>query len=153
MGLTVHRAPPFAPRLLPSPGHHPTFRASHLCAVDRLSGGGCGGAKTARNGVGGPCRSPLPGAPSGDPTPITPSVEELVSPTPFVDFVEMHCGLWEIGVFGPKFSHRQTPGGVLWTTFRGDEGAHFVIFLELNFSCNSRNRRFSSKFRNFFPKK
>ena len=28
-------------------------------------------------------------------------VEELVSPTPFVDFVEMHCGLWEIGVFGP----------------------------------------------------
>ena len=36
---------------------------------------------------GGRCRSPLPGAPSGDPTPITPSVEELVLPTPFVDFV------------------------------------------------------------------
>jgi len=29
---------------------------------------------------------PLPGAPSGDPTPITPSVEELVLPTPFLDF-------------------------------------------------------------------
>ena len=28
---------------------------------------------------GGPCRSPLPRAPSGDPTPITPSVEEFLS--------------------------------------------------------------------------
>jgi len=27
-------------------------------------------------------------------------VEELTTPTPFLDFVEMHCGLWEIGVFG-----------------------------------------------------
>jgi len=44
---------------------------------------------------------PLPRARAGDPTPITPSVEELVLPTPFLDFVEMHCGLWEIGVFGP----------------------------------------------------
>ena len=62
MGLTVHRAPPFAPplRLLPSPSHHPTFRASHLRDVDRLSGGGCGGAKTARNGVGGPLPIPPP---------------------------------------------------------------------------------------------
>ena len=61
MGLTVHRAPPFAPpRLLPSPGHHPTFRASHLHDVDRLSRGGCGGARTARNGVGGPLPIPPP---------------------------------------------------------------------------------------------
>ena len=60
MGLTVHCAPRFAPRLLPSPDHHPTFQASHLRAVDRLSGGGCGGAKTARNGVGGPLPIPPP---------------------------------------------------------------------------------------------
>ena len=61
MGLTVRRAPPFAPPpLLPSPGHHPTFRASRLRAVDRLSEGGCGGARTARNGVGGPLPIPPP---------------------------------------------------------------------------------------------
>jgi len=46
------------PSQLPSPGHHPTFRASYPRAVDRLSGGGYGGAKTVRNGVGGRCRSP-----------------------------------------------------------------------------------------------
>ena len=33
-----------------------------------------------------PADRPLPGAPSGDPTPITQSVEELVLPTPFLDF-------------------------------------------------------------------
>ena len=61
MGLTVRRAPPFAPPpLLPSASHHPTFLASHLRAVDRLSGGGCGGARTARNGVGGPMPIPPP---------------------------------------------------------------------------------------------
>ena len=42
------------------PGHHPTFRASHPRAVDRLLGGGYGGAKTARNGVGGLRRLPPP---------------------------------------------------------------------------------------------
>ena len=61
MGLTVRRAPPFAPPpLLPSPGHRPTFWARHLRTVDRLSGGGCGGARTARNGVGGPLPIPPP---------------------------------------------------------------------------------------------
>ena len=37
-------------------------------------------------------------------------MEELVSPTPFVDFVEMHCGLWEIGVLAPNFLTDKRPG-------------------------------------------
>ena len=55
--------------------------------------------------------------------------------------------------FCSKFSHRSTPWGVLWTTFRRDERAHFVIFFRFKFSRNSSNRRFSAKFRNFFLQK
>ena len=103
MGLTVHRAPPFAP----------PPRCCHPLATTRRFGRAISALPTdyqkAAVGVrrrpgtasGASADRPLPGAPSGDPTPITPSVEELVSPTPFLDFVEMHCGLWEIGVFGP----------------------------------------------------
>ena len=75
MGLTVRRAPPFAPP-----------RCCHPLATTRRFGRAISALSTdcqeAAMGVrrrpgtasGGPYRSPLPGAPSGDPTPITPSV-------------------------------------------------------------------------------
>ena len=59
--LTVNCAPPFAPPpFVATPYPPPTFRVSHPRAVDPLSGGGYGGAKTAWNGVGGRYRSPPP---------------------------------------------------------------------------------------------
>ena len=55
--------------------------------VDWSSGGGYGGAKTARNGAeGAAADSPLLHAPSSDPTLITLCVEELTTPTPFLSF-------------------------------------------------------------------
>ena len=65
---------------------HPTFRASHPRAVNRLSGRGYGVRRRPGKALGGRCRSPLPRALSGDPTPITPSV---LSETEILDSVSV----------------------------------------------------------------
>jgi len=75
LGLTIHRAPPVVPPVA-IPGRPSPRRFGRATArdVDRLSGGGYGGAANAMawNGVGGPLPiTPHPRARAGDPTPNT----------------------------------------------------------------------------------
>ena len=45
-----------------------------------------------------------------------------------------------------------TDSSALWPTYRGSTAHRLNHFFELKFSCNSKNRRFSLKFRNCFRK-
>ena len=53
-------------------------------------------------------------------------------------------------VFWSKIRDRLTDWAELWPTYRGYQGASTQCFLTGDFSCNSRNRRYSSKLWNFF---
>ena len=81
MGLTVHRAPPFAPPpavAIPWPPPDVSGEPSPRCRpIVRRRLWGCEDGPERRRGP--PPIAPLPGAPSGDPTPITQSVEEFLS--------------------------------------------------------------------------
>ena len=101
----AHFHPPAVAILCP----HPTFRASHPRAVDRLSGRGYGVRRRPGKALGGRCRSPPPPralrrsdsdhAKCGGVS-ITDSVVRLSS-------TEYWLG-WENSVFWPKISRRST---------------------------------------------
>ena len=125
MGLTVHHAPPFAP-----PGCcHPLATTRRFRRAISVLSTDCREAAVGVRGrpetaSGGRCRSPLPGAPSGDPTPITQSVEELVLPTPFLDFPGNALGgAGKTRFFGHKYLADQLRG-VYFGPLMGGMGAH-----------------------------
>ena len=102
MGLIVHRAPPFAPPRCchPLATTRRFGRAMSVLSTDcREAAVGVRGRPGTASG--GRCRSPLPGAPSGDPTPITPSVEEFLSRLRSQTFLlETRIGSLSMGGYG-----------------------------------------------------
>jgi len=134
LGLTVNRAPPFAP-----PCCHPLATTRHFGRAIPVLSTYCqeeamGVRRRPGKASGAAADPPLPRAPSGDPTPITPSVEEFLSRlrlgTFWIDTYSAYRRSLTGGPLGKRFfglkcTETSSDRDQIWTTGRGHEAHRF----------------------------